>query len=62
MFAVQAAITPKQMEVPDFHVDLLQIAGPVEPTRDVTAIEPAISDGLIDDIDEHETLKRPLVE
>jgi hypothetical protein len=54
---VHAAVNPEQVKVPDFHVDSLQIVGVIEPAQDVTAIEPALSDDLVDDVGKNETPK-----
>jgi hypothetical protein len=59
--SMQAAVSPEQVKIPDFHVDYLQIVIAVEPAQDVTAIELALSNDFVDDVGDDVTPKRSLV-
>jgi hypothetical protein len=56
--AMQAAVAPEQVKVPDFLVAYLHVVGAVEPAQDATAIEPALPDDFVDDVGINETPKR----
>src|ERR1700730_5738349 len=59
--AIQAAVAPEQVKLPDFHLNYLQVVGAVEPAQDVTAIQPALPDDFVDDVGNNGTPKRSLV-